>query len=63
VVSSGDREEGRRKGRTVRGRKYWEENKLQGYIIPHREHGQYFIITKMEITFKNHESLYCTSIT
>ena len=33
-------------------------NKLQGYIVQHREYSQYFIVT-IEYNPKNCESLYC----
>ena len=39
-------------------------NKLQGYIIHHREYSQCFYKNyKWSITFKSHESLYCTLVT
>ena len=34
-------------------------NKLQGYIVQHREYSQYFIISN-GIIYKNSESLCCT---
>ena len=36
-------------------------NKLQGYIVQHKEYNQYFIVNyRWSITFINCESLYCT---
>ena len=35
-------------------------NKLQRYIVQHREHSQYFIVTINGVQTKNCESLCCT---
>ena len=37
--------EGQDRGRGVRGTTMYKINKLQGYIVQHREYSQYFIIT------------------
>lgn len=42
---------------------YCVYNKLQRYSVQHRECNQYLIITWMDITFQNRESLYCTPVT
>ena len=47
VTTSGEREEqGQKRGRRLRGTNYIRKiNKQQGYIVQHKEYGQYFIIT------------------
>ena len=47
MTTSGEREEqGQKIGRRLRGTNYIRKiNKQQGYIVQHKEYGQYFIIT------------------
>ena len=39
---------GHRKGES-RGTHYHVQNKLQGYVVQHKEYNQYFIITENEV--------------
>ena len=57
VVTRGrGQREGQDSGRGLRGTTYNVQNKLQGYIIQHREYSQYFINNyKCSTTFKNCE--------
>ena len=40
---------GRRKFRESRSARYQVQNKLQGYVVQHKEYNQYFIITVNEV--------------
>ena len=56
--------EGQVRGRGLRGTNYWYKIKRHKDVInvQHRDYSQYFVIT-LSITYKNIESLCCTSET